>query len=790
MASIEEEAKSEPESESEALKPAKRRRRPPKAAEVAEDMQKVKISEKETKNTKAKKKENENPDLEEKPKKSKSSPKKSPKKVSPVVKAEPIEEKKNDDEAPVSDSESPSSSEESSLKKPAITAAARKQVQAKLVSGGHSYPDWPTGSPVPYAALCKSFSLIENTTKRLEKLQHTSLLLRQVLRLTPNELLLVVHLMCNKLAADFEGIELGIGESLLIKAIAESCGRAIDKIKSDHNQIGDLGVVAQQSRSNQSTLMFHKPKQLTVARVHDTFLKIAITSGGGAQNGKVSLIKQLLASAAKEGDEAKYIVRALEGKMRLGLAERTIEVALSQAVVTWEQEKSDKKPSLAQLQEAEEILKGVYSELPSFEVIIPALIEHGIYNLRQYCRMQPGVPLKPMLAKPTKAITEVLDKFENKTFTCEYKYDGERSQIHFVSKTSKIDYPKTAVDTNKIDKGVAKIFSRNSEDLSKKYPDILGVLDSWIKPGVESFILDCETVGWDKEEKKVLPFQQLMTRKKKDVIVEDVKVKVCVFAFDLLFLNGKPLVKETLQERRRLMYESFNEIEGQFSFAKAMDGNELEQIQSFLDESIKDSCEGLMVKMLLGSESSYEPSVRSINWLKIKKDYLAGVGDSLDLVVVGAYFGRGKRTSVYGAFLLACYNSSKQTYETICNIGTGFSEQVLEEHYKALSEHVIDRPKPYYSHSTGNTHAPDVWFEPKMVWEVKTADMTLSPKYRAAEGLVDSNKGISLRFPRFLRIRDDKGPEQATNARQVAEMYRKQESVGGGKKGVDDDFEY
>jgi len=181
----------------------------------------------------------------------------------------------------------------------------------------------------------------------------------------------------------------------------------------------------------------------------------------------------------------------------------------------------------------------VSSELPSYEVIIPALIEHGISNLRQNCRMQPGVPLKPMLAKPTKAITEVLDKFENKKFTCEYKYDGERSQIHFVSKDSKIDYPKTALDTNKIDKGVAKIFSRNSEDLSKKYPDILGVLDTWIKPGVESFILDCETVGWDKEERRVLPFQQLMTRKKKDVIVEDVKVKVCVFAFDLLFLNGK-----------------------------------------------------------------------------------------------------------------------------------------------------------------------------------------------------------------------------------------------------------
>lgn len=184
-------------------------------------------------------------------------------------------------------------------------------------------------------------------------------------------------------------------------------------------------------------------------------------------------------------------------------------------------------------------LIGCFSELPSYEVIIPAMLEHGIFNLRKHCRMQPGIPLKPMLAKPSKSIQEVIEKFENKLFTCEYKYDGERSQIHYVSKTSSISYPPTALDSNKTEKGVAKIFSRNSEDLTKKYPDVLGALDQWIKPGVESFILDCETVAWDKEEKKLLPFQTLMTRKKKDVKEEDVKIKVCVFAFDMLFFNGQ-----------------------------------------------------------------------------------------------------------------------------------------------------------------------------------------------------------------------------------------------------------
>lgn len=183
--------------------------------------------------------------------------------------------------------------------------------------------------------------------------------------------------------------------------------------------------------------------------------------------------------------------------------------------------------------------------------------------------------------------------------------------------------------------------------------------------------------------------------------------------------------------------------------------------------------------------------------MQVKKDYLAGVGDSLDLVVLGAYYGRGKRTSVYGAFLLAAYNPNTDKYETICNIGTGFSEARLEELHKELTPLVIDRPKPFYSHSTVPKDQPDVWFEPRLVWEVKTADLTLSPRYKAAadefEGTTGGGKGVSLRFPRFIKSRDDKKPEQATTTRAVAEMYRKQEAVAqetSGKRGVDDDFEY
>ena len=185
-------------------------------------------------------------------------------------------------------------------------------------------------------------------------------------------------------------------------------------------------------------------------------------------------------------------------------------------------------------------------------------------------------------------------------------------------------------------------------------------------------------------------------------------------------------------ERRQLLREHFKEVKGEFAFAESRDAKDEEQIQIFLDESVKASCEGLMVKMLEGEGSTYEPSRRSMNWLKVKKDYLAGVGDSFDLVVIGGYHGRGKRTAVYGAFLLACYDPESESYQSICKIGTGFSEEMLESHYASLNPIECEK-KSYYDLGTAT---PDVYFEPKFVWEVLAADLSLSPVYSAARSLV------------------------------------------------------
>jgi len=261
--------------------------------------------------------------------------------------------------------------------KPEVAAKAREKVQSTLKSSTKDpYPDWKPGEPVPYASLCTTFSLIEMTTKRLIILAHCSLFLRQVLRLTPTDLLPTIQLMINKLAADYSGIELGIGESLIMKAIGESTGRSLSVIKADQNEIGDLGLVAAKSRSNQPTMF--KPKPLTARGVHEGLMAIATVQGDGSQGRKIAGIKKLLsaADASSPGkgskgvditkdkggpSEAKFIVRFLEGKLRLGLAEKTILVALAQAMVIHEMEKNGNKlPSTDQLAKGEAILKTVY----------------------------------------------------------------------------------------------------------------------------------------------------------------------------------------------------------------------------------------------------------------------------------------------------------------------------------------------------------------------------------------------------------------------------------------------
>lgn len=623
---------------------------------------------------------------------------------------------------------------------------------------------WKHGQKVPYLAVARTFERIEEDSGRLRNIETLSNFLRSVLLLSPDDLLCCVYLCLNQLGPAYLGMELGVGETVLMRAVAQATGRQLDKIKAEAQERGDLGLVAESSRSNQR--MMFQPASLTAGSVFKKLKEIAAMSGNSAMNKKIDIIKGLF--VACRFSEARYIVRSLAGKLRIGLAELSVLSALSQAICLTPPGQ-DFPPAVidagkgmstdsrrAWIEEKTLILKQTYCEMPNYDVLIPVLLKEGIDELPKHCKLTPGVPLRPMLAHPTKGVGEVMKKFDEAAFTCEYKYDGERAQIHI------------------LESGEVCIFSRNQEDNTTKYPDIISRIPKVKKESVVSCVLDSEAVAWDREKKQIQPFQVLTTRKRKDVDASDIKVQVCVYAFDLLYLNGESLVKQPLSRRRALLRESFSEVEGEFVFAKSIDSDNTDAIAEFLEQSVKDSCEGLMVKTL-EKDATYEIAKRSHNWLKLKKDYLDGVGDTVDLCVIGAYLGKGKRTGTYGGFLLACYDEENEEFQSVCKIGTGFKDEDLEQHYKFLKEHILPKPRAYYR--VEQSAEPDVWLDAVQVWEVKCADLSLSPVYKAAMGLVDPEKGISLRFPRFLRIRDDKKPEDATTGSQIADLYKKQQQI-------------
>lgn len=367
---------------------------------------------------------------------------------------------------------------------------------------------------------------------------------RSAILLSPKELGDLFYFFCIKLAPDYEGLETGIGHEILLKSVAKACGKSAAQIRESFKKEGDLGLVAQLGKSTQNTLgsFFTKksaePKAaLTFKTVFENFKRIAKLSGSNSVNEKESVIVKMLLDASNE--ESKYIVRWLEKNLKTGAAEKTFISALARAVAYTPPNRTpivmNQKKILGDAQFAEKCqviefdINEAICEFPNYGEIISTLLEIGdeTSKLKQKCHIRVGIPVKPMLAKPTKGVREVLDRFETLTFTCEYKYDGFRGQIHFQRSNNSVE-----------------IYSRNLERMTVQYPDVVEFIKKSVEAqDVSDFILDSELVAYDTVQDRILPFQILTQRSRKNVTEEDLKTKICICAFDLLYLNGQSLLK-------------------------------------------------------------------------------------------------------------------------------------------------------------------------------------------------------------------------------------------------------
>lgn len=647
--------------------------------------------------------------------------------------------------------------------------------------------EFPPGKPVGFALVSGALSKIEalKGSGQGSKKKMTVILsnvFRLLLYSKPEDLVATVYILVNKVAPDYEQSELGVGDGTLLRAMCEVFGRSESAIKNSlcSGEAKDLGEIALLSRVSQKMLMM--PPKLSIEKVFSDMKYLATASGKDSQKLKKEKIQKML--VASRDAEAKYIVRMLQAKLRIGIQFPTVLQALAYAFVLTTPAKgsapavSDTRKGQGKLSHGnmetamvsmEAAVKQAFSEMPNFDRLIAALMEgRDGSNLMEVCHIALGVPVKPMLAKPAKGLAEVSMRLQGKRFTGEWKYDGERAQIHVVSR-------------DKI-----QVYSRNSENMTEKYPDVIKVIQDTLCEDVQSCIIDSELVAFDQISKKILPFQVLSTRGRKGISIENIKVNVCVFAFDCMLYNGVPLVKETLEKRRERLWKMLREEEGKVTFAtyRNFDDFTEDEIQAFLDESIAGSCEGLMLKTL-SEGATYEPSKRSLNWLKLKKDYLTGMADSIDVVPIGAFYGKGRRTGAYGSYLLAIYDHEAEEYQTVCKTGTGFSDEDLSSHFEFFKAHALDQPEINYNVS--DKLKPDVWLEACQVWEIKAADLSISPVHTSAFGVKADGKGIGLRFPRFLRVRDDKSPEESTGPDQIVEMYEAQAVTSNDGPGGDDD---
>jgi DNA ligase-1 len=576
-----------------------------------------------------------------------------------------------------------------------------------------------------FSTVAEAYGKLESLSGRLAITDELASLLRQ----TPqDELPNLVYLTQGKLRPDYEGVELGVAEKFAIRALATASGSSAEEVRKAYVGAGDIGSAAEKLLSEGR--QFHLAAQeLTLRRVYETLFDMSQISGSGSVESKLKELVSLLSDASPL--EAKYILRTAMGELRLGVADFTILDACAIAILEGKEHRK--------------ALERAYNVTSDLGYVVHLAAEKGLRGIEKV-RVQLGKPIRPMLAERLSTAEAILEKMGGDV-VAEYKLDGERAQIH--------------KDGDKVD-----IFSRRLEKITATYPDVVDYARRFVKS--KRAILEGEVVAVNTDTGEYLPFQELMHRRRKHGVQEAMKqYPVAVNFFDVMFSEGEDFTGRPYTERREEL-ERIVEVTDYTRAVPAIRTKSPEEIERYMEEAISQGGEGLMVK---DPSANYTAGARGFGWIKLKREYRSELTDTIDLVIVGAYHGRGRRAGAYGAYLLAAYDAKRDSYPTISKIGTGFSDEDLERFPKLL--------KPYESmvkpQDVESLLVPDVWYRPRVVIETIASEITLSPTHPAGMDTIRKGSGLALRFPKFTgKIRDEKGPKDATTVKEIVEMYNLQ----------------
>ncbi len=568
-----------------------------------------------------------------------------------------------------------------------------------------------------FAKLVDYLAQLEATTKRLEM---TAILGKLFKEASEEDIAPIVYLTQERLGPAFEPIDFGIGEALAAQALAKATGKGVDAIKKLYKQKGDYGVVVEKLLTNKGNI-------LSVKQVYDRLMQIATTSGEGTVEKKTGLLADLLGKVS--GREARYLLRIPLGRLRLGIGDPTVMEGLS-----WS--KTGDKSLRPQIERA----YNVCSDLGE----VATLFKSGGVDALAKISVEVGKPVRMALAERAKSAEDIVTRLGKGAI--EKKYDGFRCQVHKQN-------------------GKVRIFSRNLEETTEMFPDVVEGIVSQVK--AKTAILEGEALAFDPATDEFKPFQITMQRKRKYGIEEMSKESpLRLVAFDLLFLNGKDFTGEPYEKRHDTL-EKIIAPGDKIQVAEHLVTQDAKEIEKFFMDAITGGLEGVMAKRL---DSKYQAGARNFNWIKLKRSYQGHLSDTVDCVIVGYLRGRGMRARFgIGAALIAVYDEKDDRFVTIGKVGSGFKDDEWPKLRKMLDEIAVGN-KPA---RVDALMQPDVWVEPKYVVEVQADEITRSPIHTA--GKVGDGPGYALRFPRAVHfIRADKKPEDATTVKEILAMFKKQ----------------